>query len=56
MPAHQMEIDAAADEGVEMIFLSAPVAIIARNGRLEALRCVRMELGEPDASRPQEAR
>ncbi len=50
MPAHQMEIDAASDEGVEMIFLSTPVAIIARNGRIEALRCVRMELGEPDAS------
>jgi len=50
MPAHQMEIDAAAEEGVEMRFLSAPVSIIAKDGRLEALRCIRMELGEPDAS------
>ena len=30
MPAHQMEIDAAAEEGVEMRFLSAPVAIVAQ--------------------------
>ncbi len=50
MPAHQMEIDAAAEEGVEMRFLSAPVSIVAKDGRLEALRCIRMELGEPDAS------
>ena len=50
MPAHQMEIDAAAEEGVEMRFLSAPVAIVAKDGKLEALRCIRMELGEPDAS------
>ncbi len=50
MPAHQMEIDAAAEEGVEMRFLSAPVSIVAKDGKLEALRCIRMELGEPDAS------
>ena len=50
MPAHQMEIDAAAEEGVEMRFLSAPLSIVSKNGRLEALRCNRMELGEPDAS------
>ena len=28
MPAHQMEVDAAAEEGVEMIFLSAPLSIV----------------------------
>ena len=50
MPAHQMEVDAAAEEGVEMRFLSAPLSIIEKNGRIEALRCIRMELGEPDAS------
>ena len=50
MPAHQMEIDAAAEEGVEMIFLSTPLSIVSKNGKLEALRCIRMELGEPDAS------
>jgi len=50
MPAHPMEVDAAAEEGVEMIFLSAPLSIVANNGRVEALRCIRMELGETDAS------
>jgi formate dehydrogenase major subunit len=50
MPALQMEIDAAAEEGIEMIFLSAPLSIVSKNGRIGALRCVRMELGEPDAS------
>ncbi len=50
MPAHQMEIDAACEEGVDMIFLSTPVSIVEKNGRVEALRCIRMELGEPDAS------
>ena len=50
MPAHPMEVEAAAEEGVEMTFLSAPVSIVAKNGKLKALRCIRMELGEMDAS------
>ena len=50
MPAHPMEMEAAAEEGVEMTFLSAPVSIVAKNGKLKALRCIRMELGEMDAS------
>ncbi len=50
MPAHDMEIDAALEEGVELIQLSAPTGIVTKDGRLEALTCIRMELGEPDAS------
>ncbi|MDR2018945.1 MAG: molybdopterin-dependent oxidoreductase [Syntrophobacterales bacterium] len=51
MPAHEMEIDAALEEGVELIQLSAPVGIVKKkDGRLTALTCIRMELGEPDAS------
>ena len=50
MPANEMEIEAAIDEGVEMIFLSAPTGIVTKDSRLHALRCIRMELGEPDAS------
>ncbi|OPY76952.1 MAG: Formate dehydrogenase H [Syntrophorhabdus sp. PtaU1.Bin153] len=50
MPANDMEIEAADEEGVEMVFLSAPTGIVAENGRLTALRCIRMELGAPDAS------
>jgi formate dehydrogenase major subunit len=50
MPAHHMEIDAAIEEGVELILLSAPTELIQENGRLKALTCIRMELGEADAS------
>lgn len=50
MPANEMEIEAAIDEGIEMVFLSAPTAIVTKDGRLRGLQCIRMELGEPDAS------
>jgi formate dehydrogenase major subunit len=50
MPANQMEIDEAEHEGVRMEFLVAPVRVIRKNGRASALECLRMELGEPDAS------
>ncbi|HEY9070926.1 MAG TPA: FAD-dependent oxidoreductase, partial [Candidatus Ozemobacteraceae bacterium] len=39
----------AIDEGVEMIFLTAPNAIEMVDGRKQ-LHCIRMELGEPDRS------
>ena len=50
MPAHHMEIDAALEEKVELILLSAPTELVQENGRLKALTCIRMELGEADAS------
>jgi formate dehydrogenase major subunit len=50
MPAHPMEIDAALEEGVELILLSAPTELVQEKGRLKALTCIRMELGEADAS------
>jgi formate dehydrogenase major subunit len=50
MPADQIEIEDALHEGVEIMELSAPVGIVAENGRLKALRCIRMKLGEPDSS------
>lgn len=50
MPANEIEIDAAEHEGVEMHFLAAPVKVITDNGRVKALECIQMELGEPDAS------
>lgn len=50
MPAHHMEIDAALEEEVELILLSAPTELVQENGRLKALTCIRMELGEADAS------
>lgn len=49
MPAQDIEIHEAMEEGVEFHFLMAPKAVIG-NGRVEALECERMVLGEPDAS------
>lgn len=49
MPAWDEEIDAALEEGVVLETLAAPVKIEPAGERL-ALTCVRMELGEPDAS------
>lgn len=50
MPANPWEIDAAEHEGVILQYLAAPVKILGKNGRVTGMRCVRMELGEPDAS------
>jgi formate dehydrogenase beta subunit len=50
MPAMPDEIEAAIDEGVKLIFLAVPNKITRENGELR-VECLRMELGEPDASR-----
>jgi formate dehydrogenase major subunit len=50
MPAHHEEVDAAEKEGIKLELLVAPLELIAENGHLKAVRCQRMELGEPDAS------
>ncbi len=50
MPAHPEEVDAAEKEGVKLEFLLAPSEVLANEGHLQAVRCQRMELGEPDAS------
>lgn len=49
MPANDMEIEAAEHEGVRMTFLAAPVRM-ARTAAGVELVCIRMQLGEPDAS------
>ncbi len=49
MPAHHEEVDAAEKEGVKIELLVAPLELVAEGGRLKAIRCQRMELGEPDA-------
>jgi len=49
MPAIADEIDAAIEEGVVLEELALPVRI-ARHGTLAELTCVRMRLGEADAS------
>jgi len=50
MPAHEMEIEAAIEEGVDIQYLATPTKIVKDNGRLKALECIRMKLGEPDKS------
>ncbi|MBN1578102.1 MAG: FAD-dependent oxidoreductase [Chitinispirillaceae bacterium] len=50
MPADPLELADCLREGVELKELTAPVGLVTREGRLCGLRCVRMELGEPDAS------
>lgn len=50
MPAIEPEIVAAEEEGIRFEFLTAPVKIIKNGEKATAVRCQRMELGEPDAS------
>lgn len=49
MPAAREEIMAMLAEGVTLQELAAPVRVIRQDGRLIALECQRMELGEPEA-------
>ncbi len=58
LPARAEEVLHAEEEGVEFLLLTAPVEILgyhnendrrdAKNGRVIGMRCVKMELGEPD--------
>jgi len=51
MPANKVEIEAAEAEGVEFLFLAAPVRIVGdENGHVTQLEYLQMKLGEPDAS------
>jgi formate dehydrogenase beta subunit len=50
MPANKHEIRDAEEEGVKFHLLTNPSRIIAENGKVTALECLKMELGEPDAS------
>jgi len=51
MPARNEEIHHAKEEGIIFHLLNNPVAIHAdENGRVKAIECVQMELGEADAS------
>ncbi len=49
MPANPEEVDAALEEGIEVTYLAAP-SKVTREGHKLKLECIRMELGEPDAS------
>jgi glutamate synthase (NADPH/NADH) small chain len=50
-PARLEEIDHGEEEGVEFHWLTAPVEILDDGeGNVRGMRCIRMELGEPDES------
>ncbi len=51
MPARIEEIHHAEEEGIELQLLTTPIRYIGdENGRLKAMECQKMGLGEPDAS------
>ncbi|MBT3767065.1 MAG: NADPH-dependent glutamate synthase [Rhodospirillaceae bacterium] len=50
-PARDEEIEHAEEEGIEFHWLTAPVEILGDDdGNVRGMRCIRMELGEPDES------
>lgn len=51
MPANEVEIIAAEEEGVNFHFLAAPTKVLGdESGRANRLEYIKMELGEPDES------
>ena len=58
LPARREEVEHAMEEGIEFLVLNNPVEILGynnpddrrdpKNGCVTAIRCIRMELGEPD--------
>ena len=51
LPARKEEVHHAQEEGIEFLLLNNPVKILGdENGRVKGMECVKMELGEPDAS------
>lgn len=50
MPAVADEIEAAEEEGVRIDYLVAPTEVISENGKMKAVKLIRMRLGERDAS------
>lgn len=51
LPARLEEVEHAEEEGVKFLFLTNPTKYVgSEDGWLTGLECIRMELGEPDAS------
>jgi glutamate synthase (NADPH/NADH) small chain len=60
LPARREEVEHAMEEGIDFRLLNNPVEILGyknpddprdpRNGFVTGIRCIKMELGEPDAS------
>lgn len=51
LPVRREEVEHAKQEGIEFKLLNNPVAILGdEKGYVKAIRCIKMKLGEPDAS------
>ena len=50
MPGTKEEIEEAEGEGAKITFLAAPVKVLTEASKVIGVECIRMELGEPDAS------
>ena len=51
LPARKEEVHHAQEEGIEFLVLNNPVKIVGdENGHVNGMECIKMELGEPDAS------
>ncbi|HJX37880.1 MAG TPA: FAD-dependent oxidoreductase, partial [Anaerolineae bacterium] len=51
MPCRREELESAREEGIRFELLTNPVRLVDDgNGRVKAMECTRMELGEPDES------
>ncbi|TET80635.1 MAG: FAD-dependent oxidoreductase, partial [Anaerolineales bacterium] len=50
MPVTEVEYDEAVAEGIQINFLVSPTRIESSNWKATGLQCIRMQLGEPDAS------
>ncbi|MHB1362231.1 MAG: NAD(P)-binding protein [Thermoleophilia bacterium] len=50
MPAEEEEIDDTLEEGINIEYLTAPAEIVRDGGKVTGLKCIKMELGEPDDS------
>jgi formate dehydrogenase beta subunit len=50
MPANDIEVEEAEQEGIRFLFLAAPTKLIGEDGKLTHLEYREMELGEPDES------
>lgn len=50
MPANEAEIEEAEFEGVNIYYLTAPIEVLGKNGKVCGMACTKMKLGEPDDS------
>jgi heterodisulfide reductase subunit A len=50
MPAYAEEIQGAIAEDVEIEYLTAPLEVVVKEGKVTGLKCIQTRLGEPDGS------